>query len=83
MMLNDANSIVYFEYDPNVPNWRERVGKANGKKSDLYTNFYHQDIDIISWHFDYEDGSFLFISEDLKIYLIDVNIQYSPIDGSL
>ena len=75
MVLNRHNSIVYFEYDPDVEDWRKRTGGQNGKKSALYTNFLKRDIDIISWHFDYDDGSFLFISEDYRIFLIELQIQ--------
>ena len=72
MVLNRHNSIIYFEYDPDVEDWQKRTGGEYGKKSALYTNFLKRDIDIISWHFDYEDGSFLFISEDYRIFLIEL-----------
>ena len=61
MVINERNSIVYFEYDKNEPDWLSRVGSANGKKSALYVNFLRQELDIVAWHFDQADGSLLFI----------------------
>ena len=80
MVLNDRNSIVYFEYDSEEPDWMKRTGGINGKKSALYTNFLKEEIDIISWHFDYEDGSFLFIADDYEIYQCALTIQYNETD---
>ena len=68
---------MYFEYDPHPEYWQERTGKANGKKADLYTNFLKEGIDIVSWYFDYDDGSFLFIDENHEIFLIEVTILYN------
>ena len=72
MVVNERNSIVYFEYDKNEEDWLKRVGGSNGKKSALNVNFLRNEIDIVAWHFDYDDGSLLFIDENNEIYRLEL-----------
>ena len=37
----------------------------------------------MAWHFDYEDGSFLFIDENNEIYKIELTTEYNTTDDGI
>ena len=66
VIVFSAGTIVYFEYDSDEEEFQNRAGSANGKKFQAFKE--HLPGTVVSMHFDYSDGSLLFLDSEKKLY---------------
>ena len=66
VIIFNVGTIVYFEYDASEEDFLKRAGSAAGKKFASFKE--HLPSTVLSWHFDYSDGSLLFIDSANIIY---------------
>ena len=66
VIVFSAGTIVYFEYDPDEEDFKQRAGSAAGKKFSAFKE--HLPNTVLSSHFDYDDGSLLFIDSEKTLY---------------
>ena len=68
----DDGTLVYFEYDPSEDDFTKRVGKSSGKLSTVFSD--HLPNNVLDYHFNYTDGSFLFLDTSRKLFKIMPNL---------
>ena len=66
VIVFSVGTIVYFEYDSDEEDFQKRAGSANGKKFASFKE--HLPGTVVSMHFDYSDGSLLFLDSEKKVY---------------
>ena len=66
MLVISDGTIVYFEYNLDEEDWTKRSGSDNGVTFATYKE--HQPNTVYSFHFNYEDGSLLFIDSARTIH---------------
>ena len=83
-MLTDG-TVVYFEYDSDEPEYLKRAGTVNGKAFGTFKE--HAPETVSAFHFNYTDGSFLFIDSNLTLHKLHLEIvvntePYFEFDGT-
>ena len=82
VFISSEFEIVYFEFDTGAE-WDKTTGTANGLKHVAEDAFRINGIALISWHFDYKDGTLIVIDNLDYIYLLELNTKYAEGSSSI
>ena len=78
ILVNAADVIVYFEFDPEAP-WDKTTGGKNNKKAEVTQMFTQKGTKngIASYYFNQPDGSIIIIDKDQEGTMLLMDIEYN------